>query len=159
MIVFLETPTEIFCPVCSLWHRTMVLCWSEVRQFGLLAQTTDDRPQPQKILTIYLYSVTSLIHTFFSVLGMSGQRWVTQQPLLAMAIRGPYARALWQEIAGPSDPMLARRTDPASINALHCHSRERTLFHSPCLASLVHLGLCVWFGGRLPNNDHRMTAK
>lgn len=95
----------------------------------------------------------------YAVLGTSGQRWVTQQPLLAMAIRGPYARALWQEITGPSDPMLARRTDPASINALHCHSRERTLFHSPRLASLVHLGLCVWFGGRLPNNDHRMTAK
>ncbi|XP_026786019.3 dynein axonemal assembly factor 8 isoform X3 [Pangasianodon hypophthalmus] len=94
-----------------------------------------------------------------AVLGMSGQRWFSEQPLLAMAIRGPRARAVWQEITGPSDPMLARKTDPASINALHCHCQERTLFHSPRLDSLVHLGLCVWFGGRLPNNDPRMTAQ
>lgn len=107
---------------------------------------------------MYLCSVSSLIHIcFFSGLGISGQRWFSQQPLLAMAIRGPYAQAVWQEITGPSDPMLVRKTDPASINTLHC--QEHTQFHSPRLASLLHLSLCVWFGGRPTNNDHRMTTQ
>ncbi|KAG7316913.1 hypothetical protein KOW79_019211 [Hemibagrus wyckioides] len=92
-------------------------------------------------------------------LGISVQRWFSQQPVLIMAIRGPYARSVWQEITGPSDPMLARKTDPASVNALHCPCPESALFHSPRLASLVHSGLCVWFGGRLPNNDPGMTAQ
>ncbi|KAF7691042.1 hypothetical protein HF521_011339 [Silurus meridionalis] len=92
-------------------------------------------------------------------LGMSELRRLSEEPLLAMAIHGPNARAVWQNITGSSDPMLARKTDPASINALHCHCQEHTLFYSPNLASLVHFGLSVWFGGRLPSNDHRMTAQ
>ncbi|KAK3532728.1 hypothetical protein QTP86_028097, partial [Hemibagrus guttatus] len=106
----------------------------------------------------FIYPPTELLADC-AVLGMSGQRWCSQQPLLIMAIRGPYARAVWQEITGPSDPMLARKADPASINALHCPCPESALFHSPRLASLIHFGLCVWFGGRLPNNDPGMTAQ
>ena len=38
-------------------------------------------------------------------------------PILALAIRGTFARSLWIEAVGPSDPVLARRTDPGSLIA------------------------------------------
>ncbi|KAK7174436.1 hypothetical protein R3I93_001602 [Phoxinus phoxinus] len=75
-----------------------------------------------------------------------------RQPVLTMAFRGPHANSVWQEITGPSDPQLARRTDPASINALYHHSQDQPLLYSPRLANLVHLGLCLWFGGRIAKN-------
>ncbi|XP_039543634.1 uncharacterized protein LOC120490257 [Pimephales promelas] len=74
------------------------------------------------------------------------------QPVLIMAFRGPHANSVWQEITGPSDPQLARRTHPASINALYHHSQDQSLLYSPRLANLVHLGLCLWFGGRIAKN-------
>lgn len=80
------------------------------------------------------------------------------QPVLTVAFRGPHANSVWQEIAGPSDAQLARRTDPASINALYHHSQDQTLLYSPRLASLVHLGLCLWFGGRIAKNTLSMLV-
>ncbi|XP_067276699.1 dynein axonemal assembly factor 8 isoform X2 [Pseudorasbora parva] len=79
-----------------------------------------------------------------------------EEPVLIMAFRGPHANSVWQEITGPSDPQLARRTDPASINALYHHSQDEPLLYSPRLASLVHLGLCLWFGGRIAKNTQSM---
>ncbi|XP_073801052.1 dynein axonemal assembly factor 8 isoform X1 [Danio rerio] len=76
----------------------------------------------------------------------------THQPMLIMAFRGPYANSVWQEITGPSDFQLARRTDPASINALYLHSQDPPLLYSPRLANRVHLGLCLFFGGRTAEN-------
>ncbi|XP_073686478.1 dynein axonemal assembly factor 8 [Garra rufa] len=80
----------------------------------------------------------------------------SHQPMLIMAFRGPHANSVWQEITGPSDPQLARRTDPASINALYRHSQDQPLIYSPRLASLVHLGLCLLFGGRIEKNTMSM---
>lgn len=77
----------------------------------------------------------------------------THQPVLIMAFRGPYANSVWQEITGPSDLQLARRTDPASINALYLCSQE---LYSPRLANRVHLGLCLFFGGRIAENTASM---
>ncbi|XP_056308794.1 dynein axonemal assembly factor 8 [Danio aesculapii] len=63
----------------------------------------------------------------------------THQPVLIMAFRGPYANSVWQEITGPSDFQLARRTDPASINALYLDSQDQPLLYSPRLANRFSL--------------------
>ncbi|XP_077069551.1 dynein axonemal assembly factor 8 [Siphateles boraxobius] len=97
----------------------------------------------------FLYPPQELLKNFAvskSVMHSEGQ------PVLIMAFRGPHANSVWQEITGPSDPQLARRTDPASINALYHHSQDQPLLYSPRLANLVHLGLCLWFGGRIAKN-------
>ncbi|XP_026068002.1 uncharacterized protein LOC113049670 [Carassius auratus] len=97
---------------------------------------------PQELLTNFAVS-KSVMH--------EGEH--SHQPVLIMAFRGPHANSVWQEITGPSDSQLARRTDPASINALYGHSQDQLLLYSPRLASLVHLGLCLWFGGRIAKNS------
>ncbi|XP_041735691.1 dynein axonemal assembly factor 8 isoform X4 [Coregonus clupeaformis] len=75
------------------------------------------------------------------------------RPVLALAVRGPHARTVWQDVTGPPDPLLARKTDPASINALHCSSKNLTLLYSPRLASRVHRELVTWFAGRVPGDN------
>ncbi|XP_041719097.1 dynein axonemal assembly factor 8-like isoform X1 [Coregonus clupeaformis] len=75
------------------------------------------------------------------------------RPVLALAVRGPHARTMWQDVTGPSDPLLARKTDPASINALHCSSKNLTLLYSPRLASRVHRELVTWFAGTVPGDN------
>ncbi|XP_059415123.1 dynein axonemal assembly factor 8 [Carassius carassius] len=97
---------------------------------------------PQELLTNFAVS-KSVMH--------EGEH--SHQPVLIMAFRGPHANSVWQEITGPSDSQLARRTDPASINALYGHIQDQLLLYSPRLASLVHLGLCLWFGGRIAKNS------
>ncbi|XP_067089795.1 dynein axonemal assembly factor 8 [Osmerus mordax] len=74
----------------------------------------------------------------------------TNQPVLALALRGPHARAVWQDVTGPADPSLARKTDPVSINALHGSCKDQPLFYSPHMASRVQRELCVWFAERAP---------
>ncbi|XP_076865406.1 dynein axonemal assembly factor 8 isoform X2 [Brachyhypopomus gauderio] len=78
---------------------------------------------------------------------VTGRGEYSQDAVLVLAIRGPYARSVWQDITGPSDPRLAQKTDPASINALHSSSRGPVLFHSLRLDSI---GSSVWVGGRAP---------
>ena len=34
-----------------------------------------------------------------------------------LAIRGTHAQSLWIDAVGPSDPVLARKTDPESLTA------------------------------------------
>ncbi|CAB1341786.1 unnamed protein product [Coregonus sp. 'balchen'] len=75
------------------------------------------------------------------------------RPVLALAVRGPHARTVWQDVTGPSDPLLARKTDPASINALHCSSKNLTLLYSPRLASRVHRELVTWFARTVPGDN------
>ncbi|XP_048049656.1 dynein axonemal assembly factor 8 isoform X2 [Megalobrama amblycephala] len=102
----------------------------------------------------FLYPLQELLTNFAvckSVMHSEGE------PVLTVAFRGPHANSVWQEITGPSDPQLARRTDPASINALYHHSQDQILLYSPRLASLVHLGLCLWFGGRIAKNTLSMV--
>uniref|UniRef100_UPI00398F3AE4 dynein axonemal assembly factor 8 n=1 Tax=Pristiophorus japonicus TaxID=55135 RepID=UPI00398F3AE4 len=74
------------------------------------------------------------------------------RPVLALALRGVNACALWMDIVGPSDPQLASVTDQHSINALYCKHRNEPLLYSPHQESRVHWELCVWFGGRIPEN-------
>ncbi|XP_066530842.1 dynein axonemal assembly factor 8 isoform X2 [Hoplias malabaricus] len=90
---------------------------------------------------------------------MSGHGWEnSHQPILALAIRGPYASSVWQKITGPSDPQQAQKTDPESINALYCYSQDQHLPLFQRLTSQMHLGLCVWFGGRVSMN-HLVTKQ
>ncbi|KAI2666071.1 Dynein axonemal assembly factor 8 [Labeo rohita] len=100
----------------------------------------------------FLYPPQELLTHFAVGKSVMHERGRSYQPVLIIAFRGPHANSVWQEITGPSDPQLARRTDPASINALYGHSQDQLLLYSPRLASLVHLGLCLWFGGRIAKN-------
>ncbi|XP_043089942.1 dynein axonemal assembly factor 8 isoform X2 [Puntigrus tetrazona] len=100
----------------------------------------------------FLYPPQELLTNFAVIKSVMHEGECSHQPVLIMAFRGPHANSVWQEITGPSDPQLARRTDPASINALYHHSQDQPLLYSPRLASLVHLGLCLWFGGRIAEN-------
>ncbi|XP_078274069.1 dynein axonemal assembly factor 8 [Rhinoraja longicauda] len=72
--------------------------------------------------------------------------------VLALALRGVNAGTLWTDIVGPSDPRLATVTDQHSINALYCEHREEPLLYSPHQESRIQWELCVWFGGRIPEN-------
>ncbi|KAL1278533.1 hypothetical protein QQF64_025206, partial [Cirrhinus molitorella] len=100
----------------------------------------------------FLYPPQELLTHFAVGKSVAHEGEHSHQPVLVMAFRGPCANSVWQEITGPSDPQLARRTDPASINALYRQSQDQPLIYSPRLASLVHLGLCLWFGGRIAKN-------
>ncbi|XP_073670135.1 dynein axonemal assembly factor 8 [Paramisgurnus dabryanus] len=101
----------------------------------------------------FLYPTRKLLTNFaVGMLNMHGGDH-SHMPVLTLTLRGPHAKSQWREIAGPPDPKLARKTDPACINALYCHSRDQPLLYSPQLLSLVHLGLCLWFGGRMANNN------
>ncbi|XP_077172689.1 dynein axonemal assembly factor 8 isoform X2 [Paroedura picta] len=69
-------------------------------------------------------------------------------PVLAVSLRGCNARAVLQDIVGPSDPLLASVTDSCSLNAAYCTSPAQPLVYLPRTDSRVHRELCVWFGGR-----------
>ena len=72
-------------------------------------------------------------------------------PILAMAVRGTFARTVWLDAIGPSDPALARITDPNSLCALYGgQSREECLLFCPRSPMRVMAELCRWFGGRVP---------
>lgn len=72
-------------------------------------------------------------------------------PVLALCIRGPFARTLWLDAIGPSDPALARKTDPNSLCALYGgSSRDECLLFCPRNPSRVLTELSRWFGGRVP---------
>ncbi|KAK2148746.1 hypothetical protein LSH36_485g02057 [Paralvinella palmiformis] len=85
---------------------------------------------------------------------MTRRHWkcsITSDQLLALAIRGTYARDIWLEAVGPSDPILARRTDPNSLCALYGgESRDECLLFCPRNPDRIHSELCRWFGGRVP---------
>ncbi len=49
-------------------------------------------------------------------------------PILALCLRGTFARSLWLDAVGPSDPALARRTDPNSLCALYGGESRSELF-------------------------------
>ncbi|XP_059834817.1 dynein axonemal assembly factor 8 [Hypanus sabinus] len=76
----------------------------------------------------------------------------TPRSVLALALRGVNAGTLWTDIVGPSDPQLAIVTDRHSINARYCKHRDEPLLYSPHQESRIQWELCVWFGGRVPEN-------
>ncbi|XP_060073808.1 dynein axonemal assembly factor 8-like [Ylistrum balloti] len=72
-------------------------------------------------------------------------------PVLAVSIRGTFGRTIWLDAVGPSDPSLARRTDPNSLCALYGgSSRDECLLFCPRNQNRVHIELTRWFGGRVP---------
>ncbi|OWF38942.1 uncharacterized protein LOC110465662 [Mizuhopecten yessoensis] len=72
-------------------------------------------------------------------------------PVLAVSIRGTFGRTIWLDAVGPSDPSLARRTDPNSLCALYGgSSRDESLLFCPRNQTRVHIELTRWFGGRVP---------
>ena len=71
--------------------------------------------------------------------------------VLSLCIRGTSARSLWLDAVGPSDPVLARRTDPNSLCALYGgDSRDECLLFCPRNSIRVQTELARWFGGRVP---------
>lgn len=71
--------------------------------------------------------------------------------VLALCVRGTAARSLWLDAVGPSDPALARRTDPNSLCALYGgESRDECLLFCPRTPARVQTELARWFGGRVP---------
>ncbi|ESO90664.1 hypothetical protein LOTGIDRAFT_233665 [Lottia gigantea] len=73
-------------------------------------------------------------------------------PVLALAIRGTFARSIWLDAVGPSDPVLARRTDPNSLCAqFGGESREECLLFCPRNSNRVLSEMTRWFAGRIPS--------
>lgn len=71
--------------------------------------------------------------------------------VLALCIRGHAARSIWLDAIGPSDPALARKTDPNSLCALYGgDSRDECLLFCPRTPARVQTELVRWFGGRVP---------
>lgn len=69
---------------------------------------------------------------------------------LLLAVRGPHAVAIWRSMLGPSDPLLARRTDPLSLNArFGGQTRTEALAHPPPSQAARAQSDAAWaFGGR-----------
>ncbi|XP_041086905.1 dynein axonemal-associated protein 1 isoform X2 [Polyodon spathula] len=101
-----------------------------------------------------LYPPHSLLSASAGVLPPGYEQHCGPQPVLALALRGPRAGSVWRDIAGPSDSHLATLTDPNSINAMYGAGRDRPLLYSPRLDSRVQWELCVWFGGRVPEDGN-----
>ncbi|GLD49175.1 uncharacterized protein AKAME5_000300400 [Lates japonicus] len=64
-------------------------------------------------------------------------------PVLALAVRGPYAHSLLKDLTSSLDPLLPKKTDLTSTS-----NQEPPPIYSPQLASQVHRELCLWFSGR-----------
>ncbi|XP_034781597.2 dynein axonemal assembly factor 8 isoform X3 [Acipenser ruthenus] len=101
-----------------------------------------------------LYPPHSLLSASAGVLPPGYEQQCGSQPVLALALRGPRAGSVWRDITGPSDSKLATLTDPNSINAMYGTGRDRPLLYSPRLDSRVQWELCVWFGGRVPEDGN-----
>ena len=73
------------------------------------------------------------------------------QPVLLLAVRGLGALGTWRAMVGPTDPLLARRTGPLSLNArFGGWSRSEAVALAPPTLSTRALADVVWaFGGRL----------
>ncbi|MGH0165376.1 UNVERIFIED_CONTAM: hypothetical protein FKN15_048735 [Acipenser sinensis] len=101
-----------------------------------------------------LYPPHSMLSASAGVLPPGYEQQCGSQPVLALALRGPRAGSVWRDITGPSDSQLATLTDPNSINAMYGAGRDRPLLYSPRLDSRVQWELCVWFGGRVPEDGN-----
>ncbi|XP_071976231.1 dynein axonemal assembly factor 8-like isoform X3 [Engystomops pustulosus] len=77
---------------------------------------------------------------------------VRRLPILAMALRGSHAGRIWESIAGPCDPQLARQTDQNSLSALYGLTRESPLLHYSRTSGSILKDLSLWFGGRIPSS-------
>lgn len=73
----------------------------------------------------------------------------TCQPLLALAVRGPYAHSLLKDVISSLDPLLPKNTDPTSVRG----GQDPPLVYAPPLASQVHRELCLWFSGRFEGDS------
>ncbi|XP_077985176.1 dynein axonemal assembly factor 8-like [Glandiceps talaboti] len=73
--------------------------------------------------------------------------------IVALALRGHGARSKWLDAVGPSDPQLARRTDPQSLCAkFGGESRDEVWLFCPRNPARINSELARWFGGRVPPN-------
>ena len=72
-------------------------------------------------------------------------------PVLLLAVRGPHALSIWRTLLGPSDPQLARRTDPASLNArFGGQGRDEVAALAPSSSIARAQADMAWaFGGRI----------
>ncbi|KAJ8034916.1 Nucleoside diphosphate kinase 7 [Holothuria leucospilota] len=83
--------------------------------------------------------------------GQLTSRDIIQGPVLALALRGSDARSVWLDAVGPSDPILAQRTDPKSIMANYGgNSRDELVIYCPRNPNRINYELSFWFGGRVP---------
>ncbi|XP_002738289.2 dynein axonemal assembly factor 8-like [Saccoglossus kowalevskii] len=73
--------------------------------------------------------------------------------IIALALRGHCARSKWLDAVGPSDPQLARRTDPNSLCAKYGgQSRDESWLFCPRNPARINSELSRWFGGRVPSS-------
>lgn len=74
----------------------------------------------------------------------------TTTPVLCLALRGVHARSVWIDVIGPSDPVLARRTDPMSLCAQYGgQSRDTCLLFCPRTPTRTAAEIVRWFGCRV----------
>eukprot|EP00057_Strongylocentrotus_purpuratus_P006231 XP_011660705.1 PREDICTED: uncharacterized protein LOC580349 isoform X3 [Strongylocentrotus purpuratus] len=79
-------------------------------------------------------------------------------PVVVLGIRGNLARTRWLDAVGPSDPQLAKRTDPYSLMALYGGtSRDDLTIICPRNPSRINYELSLWFGAR-GTNDRLVEA-
>ena len=69
--------------------------------------------------------------------------------VLVLALRGPFAVVTWNERAGPTDPTLAKRTDPSSLRARFGRHSGDSLFACAHTKFSAAREVRWWFGGRV----------
>jgi nucleoside diphosphate kinase len=111
--------------------------------------------QPQQVATV-------LFRVFQSGLSLSGLRLVYEtgnnEPRLVVVLRGNNAIMKWIEEIGPSDPVLARTTDPVSLRALFGgDTRSNTLISCVRNETTSHYEIVHYMGDRV-SEDHVVTS-
>lgn len=70
-------------------------------------------------------------------------------PVVALAVRGPYAHSLLKDITTSLESLLPKKTNDTSSDHLRRRYQEPPFIHFPQMAGEVHSELRLWFSGGL----------
>ena len=85
----------------------------------------------------------------------SGASLVESGPNLVIVFRGVHANAVWGEVVGPEDPLVAKMTDSSSLRAIYGITKERNLLRCTRSAERGRKEAKLFFGGSpAPVDDH-----
>lgn len=82
----------------------------------------------------------------------------TGTPTFVFAARGVSAVNAWVDTVGPDDPVLARRTDPQSLRALHGTDRNQNLLVCTRSSPRALRDVALFFGGRIKHDYKHSEA-
>lgn len=91
---------------------------------------------------------------------LSSLRGMEAGGMLVLAIRGPQASSRWSNLVGPTDPILARQTDPHSLRALFGKGVDKNIVRNvPNIPKNSLRELIFFFGGRMKDESSAIQSQ